>query len=76
MKLSCEVLKIAEFDPESLRNRIQKIIVPEGNVLIFHLIDGTSVKRTWEDRSRRESWTPEMREKARQKALGNVRSVS
>ena len=76
IKLSCDVLKLAEFDPESFRNRIQQITVPEGNVLIFHLVDGTSVKRTWEDRSRRESWTPELREKARQKALGNVRSVS
>jgi DNA invertase Pin-like site-specific DNA recombinase len=41
--------------------------LPE-NRLCFVLKDGTEAARTWQDRSRRESWTPEMREKAREAA--------
>lgn len=44
------------------------ITAANDNTLHFHLTDGTTLTRTWKDRSRAESWTPEMREKARQKA--------
>ena len=37
--------------------------------IVFCLTDGTEVVKLWQDRSRRESWTPEMKEKARQKDL-------
>jgi hypothetical protein len=47
---------------------IQKIIADDGNTLHFHLVDGSVITRIWSDRSRAESWTPEMRETARQKA--------
>lgn len=47
---------------------IQKIIADDGNTLHFHLADGSVVTRTWEDRSRAESWTAEKREIARQQA--------
>ncbi|NLE56611.1 MAG: recombinase family protein [Lentisphaerae bacterium] len=53
----------SEFDD------IKRIIVCADNMLTFHLRDGSSVNRQWQDRSRRESWTDEMREKARQKAF-------
>ena len=68
-----DVLKVANFDPQLIVNRISQIVVPKGNVLIFHLADGSTVERTWQDRSRRESWTPEMREKARQRSIENSR---
>lgn len=32
-------------------------------------IDGIAASAAWKDRSRAESWTPEMKEKARQRAL-------
>jgi len=38
--------------------------VPEDNRLRFILKDGRTAERTWADRSRRESWTPEMRQAA------------
>lgn len=41
----------------------------KGNRLTFVLKDGNEIKRIWKDRSRSESWTEEMREKARQKAF-------
>lgn len=45
---------------------IQKIEVDDGNTLRFYLYDGSVVTRTWQDRSRSESWTAEMREQARE----------
>lgn len=35
----------------------------------MHFYDGTIASIRWKDRSRSESWTSKMREKARQKAI-------
>jgi len=48
---------------------IEKIIVPGANLLKFVFKDGHTVDREWQDRSRSQSWTPEMKERARQKNL-------
>lgn len=40
---------------------IEQIIVDDGNLLHYHLKDGTVVERTWKDRSRSEAWTEEKR---------------
>ena len=47
---------------------IKKIIADDDNILHFHLMDGSVITKTWVDRSRAESWTPERREAARQRA--------
>ena len=47
---------------------ISKIVVAENNTLYYHMRDGRIVMQKWEDRSRAASWTPEMREAARQNA--------
>ena len=47
---------------------ITQIDVPEPNELIFTLADGTKIQKHWENPSRSESWTPEMKEKAREKS--------
>ena len=52
---------IADFE-------ITQIDVPEPNELIFTLADGTKVQKHWENPSRSESWTLEMREEARRKS--------
>lgn len=39
------------------------------HVMTFSLKDGTTVKREWQLRSRSDSWTPEMREAAKSRAL-------
>ena len=39
-----------------------------GNRLVFICKDGSESVKRWEDRSRAESWTPEMKEAARQKS--------
>ena len=48
---------------------IEKIVVYNGNRLEYHLIGGQAVTRVWEDRSRSESWTEEMRDAVRQRNL-------
>ena len=45
------------------------IRVDRDNTLVFTLADGTEVIKHWKDRSRAESWSDEMKEKARQKTL-------
>ena len=41
----------------------------EGNTLVLTLTNGEQIVKRWQDRSRRQSWTPEMKEAARQKEL-------
>lgn len=67
-----ELVRQVTDDPFS----VKKIIADDGNTLHFHLSDGTAVTRTWTDRSRAESWTPEMKEKARQQSLARRRQKS
>lgn len=46
---------------EEVKKVLAKIVVQSGNRLTFRLTDGTEKTTTWKDRSRSESWTPEMR---------------
>ena len=48
---------------------ITEIRAENGNRLVFRFGSGEESVKRWQDRSRAESWTPEMREAARQKAL-------
>jgi len=53
---------------------ITAVRAENGNRLVLILADGSEIVKRWEDRSRAESWTPEMKEAARQKALEKNRS--
>ena len=55
---------LTEYDAESVEKRIVQIEAMPGNVLIFHLNDGSAQEVKWAFPSRSESWTDEMREKA------------
>lgn len=66
---TCEVLGIDNLDSSLLRERIECIIVPETFTLVYALKDGSEKTVTWQHKSRRESWTPEMKEKARQTTI-------
>jgi len=48
VRLSCEVLQLSEFDHQVIKKNIKKIQVPKPNELVFHLADGSTVKRTWQ----------------------------
>ena len=64
LDITTSVLGIEKFDENVLHERIEMILVPGFNSLVYVFKDGTQVERTWQDRSRSESWTEEMRKAA------------
>ncbi len=67
--VTANVIGSKEFDAELFEKLIEKIIVPKANHLLYVFKDGHTVEREWQDRSRSESWTPQMKAEARQKTL-------
>ena len=65
--VSSEFLQQDSFDDSEIDTRVKTITAYNGNRLIFNLADGQTVERIWQDRSRSESWTPEMRQAAGEK---------
>lgn len=76
IQVASEVLGMEQFDGAAVRERVEQIDALEGNILIFTLKDGSMVTATWTDRSRSESWTPEMRaetgRKTKERRQGNA----
>ena len=52
----------------SATGEITAITAHNDNTLVFTFADGTQTVKQWQDRSRAESWTEEMRTAAGQKA--------
>ena len=70
LKEKCaEALGLAEYDPAVFTVKVAAITIPADGVLVFKFKDGTEKTVNWENRSRRESWTDEMKQAAREKAL-------
>ena len=69
MALTAEVLGIPAFDEEIFHQRISGLRVSGANRVIYLFRDGSEIEQAWQDRSRRESWTPEMRQRARERAI-------
>lgn len=67
--LTCEVLGEGSIDSDMVRSKITAIRADKNNVVVYCMDDGSEIAKRWKDRSRAESWTPEMKEKARQRAL-------
>lgn len=70
--ITAEVLGLEEFDSAAFESKITVIEAHDDNTLVFCFTDGTQAVKRWQHRSRSESWTPEMRESARQKAKQQV----
>lgn len=68
MAVTASVLGATEFDAELFRETVEEIRVPAFNRLVFVMKDGTKVEREWQDKSRRDSWTDEMRAQAAEHA--------
>lgn len=68
-EITTDILGLSAFDESVFEKKISHIQVPAVDRLVFHFRDGSVVERHWQNRSRRESWSPEMREAARQKLL-------
>ena len=62
------VLGLCEFNEAVFDERIAEIRVPAFNHLIFVFRDGTQTERVWQDKSRRDSWTEDMRLRAAEHA--------
>jgi len=69
MAVTASVLGTDTFDEAAFLDRIDHIEVGARNRLTYVFKDGTKAQTTWQDRSRRESWTTEKREAARETAL-------
>ena len=67
--LAREVLGTDALDPDMVRSKITMIRAEKNNVAVFCMDDGSEIVKRWKDRSRAESWSPEMKEQARQRAL-------
>ena len=66
---TAEILGVTDFDREMLVAQIKEIRVPQRFRLIYIFHDGRREEVAWRHKSRRESWTPEMKQKARENAL-------
>lgn len=65
-KATAEVLGLDAFDAKALHDKITAISAEGNNTLVFLFKDGTQTVKRWADRSRAESWTPEMKAAARE----------
>jgi hypothetical protein len=64
-----EVLEQPDFDEILFERLIEKVIASETSQLTFVFRDGHSIERTWQNRSRAESWTEEMKQRARERNI-------
>ena len=67
--LTCDVLGTEVLDPDMVRSKITMIRAEKNNVAVFCMDNGPEIVKRWKDHSRAESWSPEMKEQARQRAL-------
>lgn len=70
-----EVLGTGTYNLTVFDTVVERIEVPEDNHLRFIFKDGSTVERTWADRSRRESWTLEMRQAAAERTRSQRRKT-
>lgn len=68
-KMVAEVLGMDSFDADAFLSKITDVRVKSDNTLVFCFKDGTQTVKQWQDRSRRESWTDEMKENARRREM-------
>ena len=67
-----EVLGTADWDREALLSSISEIWVPEHNLLMYVFRDGHTEEVAWQNPSRRESWSDEMKQSARERQRQRV----
>jgi hypothetical protein len=66
---AARAMGLPSFDEAIFSKTVESIRTPENDVLVFSMQDGREVRVEWQNKSRRESWTPEMREAARERLL-------
>jgi len=68
-QVTTDALGLSTFEPDAVTTLIHHIEAPEPNRLIYILKDGSAVEREWQDRTRRDSWSDEMKQAARERAI-------
>ena len=58
-----------EFDEQDFKSKVKRMTVHDGNRITLHFWDGSEKDIHWKDKAVRSTWTPEMREIARQRAF-------
>lgn len=71
---AAQALGLPKFDAEEFSRRVQQIRVPENGALIFAFHNGTTTQLSWENPSRRHSWTEAARQRASEQAAENRRA--
>lgn len=67
------VLHIADFDRDTLLSYLTEMVVSAPDQLTYVFKDGHTEVVTWQNHSRRDSWTDEMKQAVREKALENAK---
>ena len=70
-KACAEALGINSFDETTFKKNIRRIDAFNGNRLVFYFINGISKEVIWDNPSRRDSWTDEMKLKAKERSSKN-----
>ena len=73
-QLATEVLGVKEFDEDEFKEKIKQIKVHGNHQVEFIMMDESSIVKTWQPKKRSEVWTPEMKEKARQRELERIKN--
>ena len=68
-QMTAEILGMDSLDADALHDKITAVKVEKGNLLVFCFKDGTETVKRWQNRSRAESWTEDMKAEARKKTL-------
>lgn len=66
--LASGVLGLKDFDADAFNSRIKKMRITAPNTVRFFMRDGKEAEARWQDRSRRDSWTVEMKTIARERS--------
>ena len=74
-RILTEVLGTTDLSEETLSTQIEKMVITKPNEIILHMNDGREITRHWQDRSRSESWTKEMREKVAEQNRKRARNA-
>lgn len=69
LSVTTDVLDLSSFDEAAFKEKVAEIYAGSNNTLRYIFLDGSEETALWKDRSRAESWTPEMRAAARQRIL-------
>lgn len=70
-----EALGFSDWNREDLCQQIKEIKAMKNNTLVYEFWDGRTEEIHWQNRSRRESWTEEMKQRAREREMERQKKI-